>query len=78
MDRTPTALFDSYEADFKGLMESVKERLEGAGTGGTWSGRGRCGVGRLLLCRSTALHTIRVRYLIVIRHRATQGCYAES
>jgi vesicle transport through interaction with t-SNAREs 1 len=33
MDNTPTALFDSYEADFKGLMESVKERLEGAGTG---------------------------------------------
>jgi len=37
MDNTPTALFDSYEADFKGLMESVKERLEGAGTGGTWT-----------------------------------------
>jgi len=33
MDNTPTALFDSYEADFKGLMESVKQRLEGAGTG---------------------------------------------
>jgi len=33
MDNTPTALFDSYEGDFKGLMESVKERLEAAGTG---------------------------------------------
>ena len=37
MDNTPTALFDSYEADFNGLMESVKERLEGAGAGGTWT-----------------------------------------
>jgi len=33
MNHTPTALFDSYESDFKGLMESVKDRLEGAGTG---------------------------------------------
>lgn len=75
MDNTPTALFDSYEADFKGLMESVKERLEGAGTGGTWSGRGRwCRAPRF----STVIHNIQVHFLIVIRHRATQGCYAEN
>jgi hypothetical protein len=34
MDNTPTALFESYEADFKHMLESVKEKLENAGTGG--------------------------------------------
>jgi len=54
MDNTPTALFDSYEADFKGLMESVKERLEGAGVGGTWTPRavGCWASAALPLCRS--------------------------
>lgn len=33
MDHTPTALFESYEADFKHMLEGVKEKLEGAGTG---------------------------------------------
>jgi hypothetical protein len=36
MDNTPTQLFESYEADFKHTLEGVKERLEGAGTGGTF------------------------------------------
>jgi hypothetical protein len=34
MDNTPTALFESYEADFKQVLEGVKEKLETAGTGG--------------------------------------------
>ena len=34
MDNTPTALFNSYEADFKQMLESVREKLESAGTGG--------------------------------------------
>lgn len=33
MDNTPTALFESYEADFKSALDSVKGRLESAGTG---------------------------------------------
>lgn len=33
MDNTPTALFESYEADFKHMLEGVKEKLENAGTG---------------------------------------------
>jgi len=33
MDNTPTALFESYEADFTQILEGVKERLESAGTG---------------------------------------------
>ena len=75
MDNTPTALFDSYEADFKGLMESVKERLEGAGAGGTWT---YTGGGVLRACRSAALYNTQVHPLMVTLHRATQGCYAES
>ncbi len=34
MDNTPTALFESYEADFKHTLEGLKEKLETAGTGG--------------------------------------------
>ncbi|KAG8823555.1 hypothetical protein FRC17_009294 [Serendipita sp. 399] len=33
MDNTPTALFDSYEADFRHTLEGLKEKLETAGTG---------------------------------------------
>jgi len=33
MDNTPTALFESYEADFKHILDGVKDKLEGAGTG---------------------------------------------
>ncbi|KAG8807176.1 hypothetical protein FRC19_006818 [Serendipita sp. 401] len=33
MDSTPTALFESYEADFKHMLEGMKEKLEAAGTG---------------------------------------------
>jgi vesicle transport through interaction with t-SNAREs protein 1 len=29
MDNSPTALFDSYEQDFKQLVESIREKLEG-------------------------------------------------
>ena len=75
MDNTPTALFDSYEADFKGLMESVKGRLEGAGVGGTWTYTGGGVVG---VYRSAALYNTQVHSLMLALHRATQGCYAES
>ena len=75
MDNTPTALFDSYEADFKGLMESVKGRLEGAGVGGTWTNTGG---GVLGVYRSAALYNTQMHSLILTIHRATQGCYAES
>lgn len=34
MDNTPTALFESYEADFRQMLEGVKEKLESAGSGG--------------------------------------------
>ena len=75
MDNTPTALFDSYEADFKGLMESVKERLEGAGAGGTWTYTS----GRVLSAYpSAALYNTQVHTLMLTLHRATQGGYAES
>lgn len=61
MDNTPTALFDSYEADFKGLMESVKERLEGAGAGGTWTNTSSRVLGA---CHSAALYNTQVHALI--------------
>ncbi|GLB38074.1 putative vesicle transport v-snare protein vti1 [Lyophyllum shimeji] len=33
MDQTPTALFDSYESDFRHIVDSIKEKLEASGTG---------------------------------------------
>ncbi|RDB27214.1 Vesicle transport v-SNARE 13 [Hypsizygus marmoreus] len=33
MDETPTALFESYELDFRHIIESVKEKLDAAGSG---------------------------------------------
>lgn len=29
MDNSPTALFDSYEADFKQIIQSIRGKLEG-------------------------------------------------
>lgn len=29
MDTSPTALFDSYEQDFKQFIETIREKLEG-------------------------------------------------
>ena len=29
MDSSPTALFDSYEQDFKQIIHSIREKLEG-------------------------------------------------
>ena len=29
MDASPTALFDSYEADFKQIIHSIRDKLEG-------------------------------------------------
>jgi vesicle transport through interaction with t-SNAREs protein 1 len=29
MDNSPTSLFDSYEQDFKQIISSIKEKLEG-------------------------------------------------
>lgn len=31
MDNSPTALFDSYEHDFKDIIETVREKVEGDG-----------------------------------------------
>ena len=31
MDATPTALFDSYEQDFKHIIRSISDKLEGNG-----------------------------------------------
>ncbi|KAF5372704.1 hypothetical protein D9615_009884 [Tricholomella constricta] len=33
MDQTPTALFDSYELDFRHIVDNVKEKLEASGNG---------------------------------------------
>ncbi|KAF8058530.1 vesicle transport v-snare protein vti1 [Lyophyllum atratum] len=33
MDQTPTALFDSYELDFRHIVEGIKDKLESSGTG---------------------------------------------
>lgn len=33
MDNTPTALFESYESDFKHILEGLKDKLENAGSG---------------------------------------------
>lgn len=40
MDNSPTALFDSYEQDFKQIIASIREKLEGGDEGergGEWS-----------------------------------------
>ena len=29
MDNSPTALFDSYESDFKQIIHSIRDKLEG-------------------------------------------------
>jgi vesicle transport through interaction with t-SNAREs 1 len=42
MDSTPTALFESYESDFKHLLEGLKEKLENAGTGGECAAVSQC------------------------------------
>lgn len=34
MDNSPTALFNSYEQDFKQIIASVREKLESGGGGG--------------------------------------------
>lgn len=31
MDLTPTALFESYEQDFQHVIQSIREKVEGAG-----------------------------------------------
>ena len=33
MDTSPTALFDSYEQDFKQFIETISEKLEGTTNG---------------------------------------------
>lgn len=37
MDNTPTTLFESYEVDFKQVLERAKTRLEETGTTGRTS-----------------------------------------
>jgi vesicle transport through interaction with t-SNAREs protein 1 len=40
MDQSPTALFDSYEQDFKGIVAGVKSKLDGdasTGSAGTYA-----------------------------------------
>ena len=41
MDNSPTALFDSYEQDFKQIVASIREKLEG-GEGGERGGECAC------------------------------------
>lgn len=39
MDTSPTALFDSYESDFKQIVDSIREKLDGDAKdqqGGMW------------------------------------------
>jgi Vesicle transport v-SNARE protein N-terminus len=55
-------------------MESVKERLEAAGTGGTWTFGGRM----LGVCHPAAFCDTQVHFLMATCHRATQSCNAES
>ena len=31
MEQTPTALFDSYEADFRHIISGISDKLEGTG-----------------------------------------------
>jgi len=31
MDQTPTSLFDAYEQDFRHLVASISDKLEGSG-----------------------------------------------
>lgn len=31
MDNSPTSLFDSYEQDFKQIISSIREKVEGEG-----------------------------------------------
>ena len=31
MDQTPTVLFDSYEQDFRQIISSISDKLEGSG-----------------------------------------------
>ena len=31
MDQTPTALFDAYEQDFRHIVASISDKLEGSG-----------------------------------------------
>ena len=38
MDNSPTALFDSYEQDFKQIVASVRDKLEGGGGEGERGG----------------------------------------
>ena len=39
MDNSPTALFDTYEQDFKQIIDSIRDKLDGEGRnerGGVW------------------------------------------
>jgi vesicle transport through interaction with t-SNAREs 1 len=33
MENSPTALFDSYEQDFQQIVDSIREKLDGDGSG---------------------------------------------
>lgn len=37
MDTSPTALFDSYEQDFKQIADSIKNKLDGDASGGAFA-----------------------------------------
>ena len=44
MDTSPTALFDSYEQDFKQIIQSIRDKLEGDGKdaqGGTYAAKSK-------------------------------------
>lgn len=42
MDTSPTALFDSYEQDFRQFFETIRQRLEGNDSEDAKSGEIRC------------------------------------
>lgn len=44
MDQSPTSLFDSYESDFKQIIASIREKLDGDAKGE------QAGTSRDLLC----------------------------
>lgn len=39
MDQSPTAMFDSYEQDFRHIMGNISEKLEGGAAKGQFGGR---------------------------------------
>jgi hypothetical protein len=71
MDSTPTALFESYESDFKHLLEGLKEKLENAGTGGECAAISQCLCGFRACLRRRLVHVLGHDELHYIIHMLT-------